>query len=154
MTEQELTHHGIKGMKWGVRRYQPYAKGSSVKGIFKKTIDANTKAKAKLDKINKKQKIASDKKLVKSQKAWDKHTKENWLTVYNETVNTANKTIVPKINAKYAKYDWTKLDLSSGSPKGDPKLVANYKKYESEHADAFDSLLNKNYDDVFGKRPT
>ena len=38
MAEQELTHHGIKGMKWGVRRYQPYAKGSSIKGVFKKTI--------------------------------------------------------------------------------------------------------------------
>ena len=28
----ELHHHGIKGMKWGVRRYQPYQKGKTVKG--------------------------------------------------------------------------------------------------------------------------
>ena len=28
----ELQHHGIKGMKWGVRRYQPYQKGKTVKG--------------------------------------------------------------------------------------------------------------------------
>ena len=28
-----LSHHGIKGMHWGIRRYQPYTHGQ--KGVFK-----------------------------------------------------------------------------------------------------------------------
>ena len=31
---EEIKHHGVKGMKWGVRRFQPYAKGSSNAGKF------------------------------------------------------------------------------------------------------------------------
>src|SRR5699024_2231795 len=30
----ELQHYGIKGMKWGVRRFQPYPKGKGPKGRF------------------------------------------------------------------------------------------------------------------------
>lgn len=30
----EIQHYGVKGMKWGVRRYQPYPKGSRNAGKF------------------------------------------------------------------------------------------------------------------------
>ena len=35
---EDLKHHGVKGMKWGVRRFQPYQKGDGPKGKF---IDSN-----------------------------------------------------------------------------------------------------------------
>jgi hypothetical protein len=31
-SKDELYHHGIKGQKWGIRRFQPYQPGAKVKG--------------------------------------------------------------------------------------------------------------------------
>ena len=36
--KNEIQHYGVKGMKWGVRRYQPYPKGQRNAGKF---IDAS-----------------------------------------------------------------------------------------------------------------
>lgn len=32
--DDTLHHHGVKGMRWGIRRYQPYPKGEGKKGKF------------------------------------------------------------------------------------------------------------------------
>jgi hypothetical protein len=63
ITNGELYHHGIKGMKWGVRRYQN-ADGSLTPAGYKRLMKADQKwAKKKTDKITAKAKKASQREL-------------------------------------------------------------------------------------------
>lgn len=63
ISESELYHHGIKGMKWGVRRYQN-PDGSLTPAGIKRLQKADVRwAKKKTDKITVKAKKASQKEL-------------------------------------------------------------------------------------------
>lgn len=141
ITRTELTHHGILGMKWGIRRYQPYPKGEGKKGKF-------------TGRQEKRQEKKEQKLLGKAQKKWDEQFNKEWYKAYNNAANYANAVLIPEVNKKYGKYDWTKLDTTDfDNPKGDPKLVDAYKKYTNEYETKFNEVLQKEYDIMFGKRP-
>lgn len=125
----ELYHHGIKGMKWGVRRTQSQL-GHDTSGTNSKKSKRQLKAEAK--------------QLKKDQKAWDKNFNKNWTKAYNKAADESTK-IADQVNKKYEKFDFS--DLS------DPKVKKAYDQYIEEYMSQWEDLLQRNYDEMFGKRP-
>ena len=92
MMENELYHHGVKGMKWGVRRYQNYD-GSYTQAGMKRFRDAE----AKYDKADTRYKQA---------KASYKAAKRN--DDYQGTVGARSELTNAKLNRKMAKANMEK----------------------------------------------
>lgn len=82
----EQYHFGVKGMKWGVRRYQ------NADGTL------TSKGKARQAKQTK-----------KAQKKWDKNARKNWVKSYNKAVDYSNNNFIDKLNEKYKDYDFSDL---------------------------------------------
>ena len=79
MSQEELKHHGVIGMHWGIRRYQPYPKGSKKAGdkeLVKKRNAGLKKTYSKSEKKLRKIQTKADKKRAKTQKYADKYYKE------------------------------------------------------------------------------
>lgn len=122
MYTNELIHHGTKGMKWGVRRN-------------KQTISSNVKSDKK-----------KTKELKKSQKQWDKNVSKNGHTAYNNAAKKANDELIPKLNKKYDKYDFS--NMHDNHP-----LKKTYDSYIKEYEDQWNALLKTEYNKMFGERP-
>ena len=130
ISEDELRHHGIKGQKWGIRRFQN--KDGSLTNAGKKRYDGPAQTKKE------------KKELKKSQKEWDKKFEENYIAAYNRAAEKSDK-LVAEVNKKYAKYDFS--DLS------DPAIKKIHDRYVDEYMEKWSKLLQATYDEMFGKRP-
>lgn len=165
--ELYLAHHGVKGMKWGVRKAPKESRGTRIyrqkvkhdedmiryykkhgdaldlingKGGYKESLAKN---KAKLAKYEAKDAAKMAARTAKAQKKWDKAYKKNYFKAYNSAADYANDVLIPQINKKYSKI--IKTDDWADDP--------NYGKYMKEYETRFNEVLNKKLTDLIGERP-
>lgn len=84
LMNSELYHYGVKGMKWGVRRYH--------------NADGTLTSKGK---------ARQAKRTKKAQKKWDKNTRKHWVEGYNKAADYSNNNFINKLNEKYKDYDFS-----------------------------------------------
>ena len=118
MYNNELYHHGIKGMKWGIRRYQNKDGSLTAKG----KAMASKKYKKYMNRANQ-----------------EVNTTENYVKAYNRAADKMNNGLIDKYNRDY--------DKKLGAKAKDHDFL-NDKEYENGYNKLFESVLSKEYDYV------
>lgn len=141
-----LAHHGIKGQRWGVRRFQNADGSYTAAGKErygrgdKKEIKAKEKAAKKEQKLLKK-----EQRLVNFARSLHKHNREtNWDIAYNKATKEFNEKL-DSINNKYSKYNF--------SGPMDVKTYNKYLQYNDEIARTWNGIYSKKLLDEFGEEP-
>ena len=77
LNDNTLSHHGILGMKWGIRRFQPYSKGDKKGKEVGEAAKKPTLSRVKKAEVNAGIKLGrAINKKVKAKRAYKKHAKE------------------------------------------------------------------------------
>lgn len=132
----ELMHYGILGMKWGKRRYQN-KDGSLTPAGEKRAAEKAAKQTAKEEKNKKKADAKRDRKIANG----------GWVDAYNAAAEECNNNLIPKLNKKYEKYDFSNRQSNA-------KIKKVYDQYVEEYATEWNKLYQTKVNELFGTRLT
>lgn len=137
-----LEHHGIKGMRWGVRRYQNY--DGSLKSAGKAHLATNAGQMKKQREDKRKQKAL--------EKEWKEWSKGGWTKDYNEASQRFNIKL-EEINNKYDSEadDFQKRTGLNGDAKYVEDWVANTTKEGFDYLHEIDDAWRTEYTNAIKK---
>ena len=170
--DYHLSHHGILGMKWGVRRFQPYSVNPRKSGESGKEVGEAKKYKESLNTKRLRRSVRrldndidslkthgyaqeaegvravrekQAAKLLKSEQAdYDRALNKNFVKIYNDSVEWVNNNI-GEFNKKWEKEFAGYKDWST-SPK--------YREYEEAANKLIIDARKRSIEKFLGKRPT